>query len=548
MRTIYLSLALILLGFQNLKAQQYDAGMKALDFEKYEQARNYFKSMIQQEPSNGILYFYLGQAYVNLIQLDSAETSYQNGIANAPNHASNYAGLGELRLMEGKKDLALTQFNKALSFSKTRNGVVTDIQALELVASAMVNNAQDKMLDSAEQLVLMGYEQNKKNYNFLIAAGDVYLERNDGGNAATFYERAIALEPNNPKAYSRVAVIWLRVKNYEAAQTDLNRAFEKDPNYASAWKYQAELHYAKRNFAKAKEAFSNYLNNSEPSTANQIRFARILFLSKDYESALEKIEEIQKTDKKNNLLFKLKAYAVYEIIANKTDTAKANAGLEALTYYFSKTDSSKITATDYLYLGRLESKVVGKDSLASVHMSKALEIDPSQVEVYTDIAKLLNKLKKFKEAGDMFKKYIGLAKKPSIVDYYLMGKAYYFGKAYYDADTAFAKVNEMKADYAEAYYWRAMSLSSLDPESKTDLPKPLMDKYIELQTADAAKYEANKEKWKKDLINAYSYLGYYYLVREKVADNKTKAKENYKKVLELDPENVNAKKVLTELK
>jgi predicted Zn-dependent protease len=548
MKTIYVILALLLLNFQSLRAQQLEAGMKALDFEKYEQARSIFKSMIQQEPTNGILYYYLGQTYTNLIQLDSAEMTYQNGISNAPTHASNYAGLGELRLMEGKKDLALVQFNKALSFSKTRNGVVTDIQTLELVASAMVNNAQDKMLDSAEQLVVMGYEQNKKNYSFLVAAGDVYLERNDGGNAATFYERAIALEPNNPKAYSRVAVIWLRVKNYEAAQTDLNRAFEKDPNYASAWKYQAELHYAKRNFAKAKEAYTNYLNNSEPSTANQIRFARILFLSKDYESALEKIEEIQKTDKKNKLLFKLKAYSIYEIIANKTDTAKANAGLEAMNVYFSSTDSSKITATDYLYLGRLESKVVGKDSLASAHMSKALSIDPTQVEVYADIAKLLNKQKKFKDAGDMFKKYIGLAKKVTVVDYYLMGRAYYFGKSYYDSDSAFAKVNEMKADYADAYYWRGMSLSALDPESKTDLPKPLMDKYIELQTADAVKFEANKEKWKKDLVNAYSYLGYYYLVRDKVADSKIKARENYKKVLELDPENVNAKKVLSELK
>ncbi len=548
MKTIYVILALLLLNFQSLRAQQLEAGMKALDFEKYEQARSIFKSMIQQEPTNGILYYYLGQTYTNLIQLDSAEMTYQNGISNAPTHASNYAGLGELKLMEGKKDLALVQFNKALSFSKTRNGVVTDIQTLELVASAMVNNAQDKMLDSAEQLVVMGYEQNKKNYSFLIAAGDVYLERNDGGNAATFYERAIALEPNNPKAYSRVAVIWLRVKNYEAAQTDLNRAFEKDPNYASAWKYQAELHYAKRNFAKAKEAYSNYLNNSEPSTANQIRFARILFLSKDYESAFEKIDEIQKTDKKNILLYKLKAYAVYETIATKTDTAKANTGLEALNYYFSKTDTSKITATDYLYLGRLESKVVGKDSLASAHMSMALTIDPSQVEVYADIAKLLNKQKKFKDAGDMFKKYIGLAKKVTVVDYYLMGRAYYFGKAYNDADSAFAKVNEMKADYADAYYWRGMSLSALDPESKTDLPKPLMDKYIELQTADAVKFEANKEKWKKDLVNAYSYLGYYYLVRDKLADSKTKAREHYKKVLDLDPENVNAKKVLSELK
>jgi tetratricopeptide (TPR) repeat protein len=129
-------------------------------------------------------------------------------------------------------------------------------------------------------------------------------------NAATFYERAIAIEPKNPKAYTRVSVIWIRVKNYEQAQSDLNRAFEKDPNYAPAWKYQAELYYAQRKFTLAKEAYGKYLANSEPSLANQIRFARILFLSKAYDEALEKIDEIQKLDKNTLLLYRLRGFSV----------------------------------------------------------------------------------------------------------------------------------------------------------------------------------------------------------------------------------------------
>ena len=542
MNKFILSISLLLSGSGILMAQSFNDGLRAIDFEKYEQAREIFQKLVKKEPTNGENYYYLGQAYLNLINPDSAEISYNSGIKIAPSTPSNYAGLGELRLIEGKKAEAKTHFDKALSFSKTRSGIYTDIHAIHIVATSMANSSTDKMLEEAEALVLMAYEQNKKDYDLLVAAGDVYLEKNDGGNAATFYERAIAIDPTNPKAYSRVAVIWLRVKNYDAGQTDLNRAFEKDPNYAPAWKYQAELYYAKRNFAKAKEAYSTYLKNSEPSSANQIRFARILFLSKDYESALEKIDEIQKTDKKNILLYRLKGFSTYEVIGTKNDPEKAKSGLDALDYYFNNTDPKKLVTLDYLYLGRLESKVPGKDSLALINMNKALEMDPENFEVYTDIAKVYNKQKKFVESGDMYRKYIGVASKVTAADYYLMGKAYYFGKVYGAADSALAKVNEMKPDYADAYLWRGLTISATDPDSKLETPKPLFEKYISLITADTTKFEANKDKYKRDLINAYGYLAYYYLSR----DNKTLAKENYKKVLELDPENANANKVMSE--
>jgi Flp pilus assembly protein TadD len=215
MNKFILSISLLISGSGILMAQSMKDGLRAIDFEKYEQAREIFQKLVQKEPTNGENYYFLGQAYLNLINPDSAEITYNAGIKIAPATPGNYAGLGELRLIEGKKADAKVHFDKALSFSKTRSGIYTDIHAIHIVATSMVNTATDKMLEEAEALVLMAYEQNKKDYDLLVAAGDVYLEKNDGGNAATFYERAIAIDPSNPKAFSRVAAIWLRVKNLE---------------------------------------------------------------------------------------------------------------------------------------------------------------------------------------------------------------------------------------------------------------------------------------------------------------------------------------------
>jgi tetratricopeptide (TPR) repeat protein len=545
MKNSILSLVVTVLFSGFIQAQTLQDGLRAIDFEKYEASRTIFKELTTKEPANGDNWYYLGQTYLNLLNADSATICYNEGIKVAPANPSNYAGLGELELLVENKEKAKAYFDKALSFSKMRNGTITDLKALSIVASSMVNNAIVKMIDEAEELIKMGYEQDKKNYDLLIAGGDVYLEKNDGGNAATFYERAIGIDPKNPKAYTRVSVIWIRVRNYEQAQNDLNRAFEKDPNYAPAWKYQAELYYAQRKFSLAKEAYGKYLANSEPSIANQIRFARILFLSKAYDEAFERIEEIQKTDKTTLLLYRLRAFSLCEILETKPDAEQAKSGLGSLEYYISKQEAKKITATDYEYLGRLQAKVGGKDSLAILNLKKAMEMNPYNVDMYIDLAKTYNKMKMFDSAATTYETYIGKAKKVTPADYFLYGKSLYYAKQYSKADSAFLKVNEMKPDYPDAYLWRGNCNSAMDPDFKSDLAKGHYEKYIQLLTIDPEKFETTlKVKNKGGLINAYGYLGFYYLNKDKKAE----AKEYYKKIIELDPTNTKAKTVLNELK
>jgi tetratricopeptide (TPR) repeat protein len=257
----------------------------------------------------------------------------------------NYAGLGELALENENKADAKVQFDKALSFNVGRDGLNKDKNALRFVAASMVS-AETKMIDEAVVLIERAMELDKKDYDVLITAGDVYLEKNEGGKAATMYENAISYQKNNPKAYTRVSGIWLRVKNAEATKTELDRALTIDPNYAPALKNLAEFYSMSKQYAKAKETYQKYLDNSEPSSANKSSFARILFRNKEYADVIPIINDLHAKDSSDLYLFRLSGYSYYEVGEDTKDTTNYQLGIDALLYFVNHIDSNKILSND----------------------------------------------------------------------------------------------------------------------------------------------------------------------------------------------------------
>lgn len=517
-------------------AQTMADGLQALDFEQFEKARGIFTALSQQEPTKGANFYYLGQAQWNLYNETEARAAYTAGIAAEPTNPMNYAGLGALALENEKVDEAKTYFDKALSFSRTKDGRYKDINALIFVAGAMIS-AETKLTDDAVKLVEAALELDKKNYNALLVAGDVYLEKNEGGKAATMYENAISLQKNNPKAYTKVSSIWLRVKNAEATKNELDRALAIDPNYAPALKNLAEFYSLSKQYVKAKETFQKYLQNSEPSNANKARFARILFRNKEYNEALTVILDLQQSDKSDLYLFRLAGYSYYEVGNETKDTTKFQPGVDALEYFMAKIDPKKILSNDYEYLGKLYARIKGKDSLAIMNIDRALALDPNKTELLKEAGMIYNKLKRFDQSIMYFEKYIGSTQKVLLVDYQLLGLASYYGKYFSKSDSAFAKILELKPDYADGYYWRGAAAAGNDPEFKTTAAKDFWEKYLSLT-------EATPEKFKKNLVNTYNNLGVYYIK----TDNNAKAKEYYNKTLAIDPENKEAKERIKQLK
>ena len=367
----------------------------------------------------------------------------------------------------------------------------------------------------------------------------------DGSKSATFYNRATVLDPQRPKAFAKIALIWIRVKSFTAAKEALDTAFAKDPNYATAFKNQAEFYSAQRKFGLAKEAYKNYLKNSELSSANQLRFAIILYKSKEYAEALTNIEEVLKNDKSNNIyLNRLYAYTCFEAANVKSDSNTIKKGLNAIETLMSKIPADKIVPSDYEYLGKLQSRINGKENLANDNMLKALSLDPNKTEIKIELAKLYNKQSKYAEAAMIYEEYLSTAKKITILDNYTIGKYYRYAKMYGKADTAFAKVNAVKPDYADAWFQRANVNASMDTLLQTTVAKELFEKYIELTLSDTVAFNKQKASLSKNVAASYDYIGYYFLQK----DMKNECKEMYKKALEYDPNNKNAIEVIKNLK
>lgn len=518
------------------QAQNMQDGLRALDFDRYEGARNIFTQLTQSEPTNGENWYYLGQAYLNLFKEDSARWAYNKGIEQAPQQAANYVGLGELAMAGNKKDEARQFFNKALGLSRGKDGLVKDPKALRLVASALVNT-ENKITDEALNHIKSALELAPKDYDVLISAGDVYLEMNNGGEAASQYERAEAVAPQNPKAFTRVAAIWLRVRNAEQTFTDLTKALAIDSNYAPALKLMSELYYKSKKYDKAKYYYSKYLQNSEASLANRQRFARILFNSQEYEDALPQILDILKSGNDDVYMYRLAGYSYYEVGEAKKDSTMYRPGAEAMETFLAKIDPAKVLPTDYEYLGKLYSRIAGKDSLTIYYISKAIELAPEKVELNKEAGQIFNRLRKFDQSIYYFETYIAKAPKVSLVDYQLLGLAAYYGKQHAKSDSAFARILELKPDYADGYYWRGINQAALDPEFKGVAARDLFEKYIGMAEGDPVKN-------KKNLISSYNTLAVYYIKN----DNNNKAKELLNKTIALDANNKSAKDLLKQLK
>lgn len=513
------------------EAQTMQDGLRALDFEKYEGARNTFLQLSQKEPANGENWFYLGQSYLNLFKEDSAKWAYNEGVKLAPKTASNYVGIGELLVAENKIDAARAQFKTALDLSRGRDGMVKDAKTLRLIASALVNS-ENKFTDEALGHIKNALEIAPKDYEVLISAGDVYLEMNNGGDAATQYERAETIEPKNAKAYTRVAAIWLRVRNAEQTLIDLNKALEIDSNYAPALKLMSELYYKSKKYQLAKDYYAKYLLNSEPSLANQKRFAKILFNSKEYEDALPKILTVIKIEDSDIYMHRIAGYSYYEVAESKKDTSMYRKGVKELELFLSKIDTSKILSNDYEYLAKLYSHL-DNDSLTVLYMEKALKMAPEKLDLLKEAGMLYNKLRRFDLSIGCFETYISKTSQILPADYYLLGMASYFGKSLPKADTAFAMLIEVKPDYADGYFWRGNVQALLDGEAKDTVGLSMYSQYISMA-------ESNPEKNKRNLIISYDYIAKYYIKQEK----NSIAKGYLEKIIALDPSNKQAKEYL----
>jgi tetratricopeptide (TPR) repeat protein len=553
-----ISIIALLLGAFTLVsvAQSLEDAKKLTENEQYEAASSVYQQVISRETANGDAYYYYGENLLLSENPDSARVIFKKGIESDPSNLLLKIGeakllLDNINVLEAKqssdKDPLDTDLKSRYEAAKT--GVATATAMIESAVDAAPQKNptvyieaadafiqyKNKNLERAKKLLDKALTIDPKNIDAKILYGDIYTELNNGSLAAEFYNKALDLNRNSARAIVSKGRLYKRSTNYSGAAEEFENAIEIDPGYAPAYRELGETEFKQGKLTKAKESYKKYLELSKNNCGARIRYATFLFLGKDYPGALSELAQTEKHCDANNMkLLRISAYCLYE-------TEEYAKGLQTIQKIFDKTPEDKRSTYDIEYYGKLL-VASDQDSLGILQLRKAYNLDPNRTELLSDIANAYYKTKNYSEAAKVLNEKIATGKDAKTLDYYILGRAYYFNAQFMEADTAFEMLNEKAPTYASGWLWRAKANTHIDSTSELGLAKPHYEKYIELAMADST----NISKY-SGLVEAYGYLAYYYILKEDNANALTYLQK--KAAFPLDPvEKKNVEDAIEQLK
>lgn len=542
-------------------------GKLYLDDLQYHKARDFFQKLIKATPNDPWIYCSLGDAYIGLQNLDSAKIMYQKGLAIDPKNSFVLIGLGKMALLSGDHQSELDFFDKAKKGDRKNPAVYCKI------AEACYDLSKKDTLTGSSYLI-QGMEINSKYPGFHMVIGDWEAYKKNFGKAANAYERAIFFEPTSILAHRKLAEIYAAARFNRQSLDEYNKCIEINPDQILVYKDLGDLYYSLGRYPEAEKNYKTYMGKAEVSFGDKERFAIILFFNKKYAEAQGLLDNVLTQKADASVLLRIRGYIAFE-------TGDFKNGLDYMTKFFKLHDPAKIIPSDYLYYARLLEKN-GNELQAMDNYKKAYALDSTKTDLLGDLAKLSSKNKMYPQAIDYYYKMIANGY-DKVNSYFWIGRqAAYEGQKYKNksdslfklqrtsnipfsdstivrdsmrlwfqkADSAFTKVTKLDSTYANGFIMKGRMESRLDPESETNVGKEAYEKALAI-------FEKDPEKNRGSIIECYKYLGMNaYLNSERLlktdkqqseALRKT-TMEYFQKVLQLDPADSQAIKVITELK
>ena len=401
-------------------------------------------------------------------------------------------------------------------------------------------------LADAQEYLEMAKKANNKDSKVSVLEGDIALAQKNVGQACQLYEQAIYFDPNCEEAYLKYA------QAYKSASPSL--AIEKlqqlkaaVPDCMEADKELAEVYYSSNQFNKAAAMYAKFINTPIATEDDMLKYAFALFLNHDFEKSLQIAQKGLQANARHAAFNRLAMY-------NNTDLKRYEDAEKAADAFFHASDKADYSYLDYRYYGALLSALKKYDE-AIIEYGKALEKDNTQTELWREISDAYEMKNDYAQAIAAYRKYYdSLAKdKKTPETLFQLGRLYY-GQgtspdtlavqpadrlaALQSADSVFALVSEQAPGSYLGDMWRARTHSAMDPETTGGLAKPYYEKVMELLLSK------NDPKYNSALIECYSYLGYYYLLKS----DYPASKEYWNKILAIDPANATAKKALDGIK
>ena len=464
------------------RAQSLEEGIKMVKYERYESAK---KILAPMAASNAAANYYLGLAEMGMGNNDAAHADF----AKYPTDLANIAGMARVAFETGN-----AAEGQRLAQSVADKAGKKDAQPLVYAADAI--NYGGGNPQQAIDLYKKALEKKLDNVDVRIGLGDAYLKQTTGGGEAmNNYENAVAKDAKNSLGYSRIGALWYAARTYDKALANYENAKNADPTNPLPYRDLANAYFYSGKYALARQNIEKYLEYSDKSCDDQIQYANILFLGKDYPAAISKLNEVISTCQTKPYLYRLLGYSQFE-------TKDYPAAQQNMRTFFAKQDPKRIIPSDYLYMGKLYGQMKMADS-AEYYYAQAITADTAanKSKVYTDIAesyRAMNNEAGFAKSAEYYGKAINGNDKATATDYFWWGTMTYYAKNYNDAAKIFEQMETKFPDQNSATYWRGRVAAAQDAEGKTGGALPYYEKWLGIVGPDYDK--------KNDLVGVYRYI------------------------------------------
>lgn len=527
-----------------VNAQGYKDGIDFYKIGKLDDAQELLeRNLDKAETNKAEAYYYLGQVALKKGDTGTAKSYYDKGVQANPNFALNYVGQGAVAIKNGNAKEAENLFKQAEKLAKKDPKLAIAIANAYYMADA---NAYAKQIDKQKK---NAFKWNANDPDYYIFVGDDLAHKQEWGQAAGQYELAFQREPANIESRVKFSNVDFFLNENRAVEA-LEELLDLVPNSALVQRELAEKYYEassiKGNVAKAVEHYGTYYNNPNHFAKDEIRYAQLLWMSKDYDKAEEVCDGLiaNATDPSNKFFgYRLKFYSQCGE-QNWEDAAETGAKFFALP----ANERTPYSVTDYSYYATALNRT-NRGAEAVATFEKAIQQYPDNADLRSQLANVYNASKDYVKAAEVLQ---------GIVD-----SGNYDAADLYRLANAYRKVADNTTDDAVKQNAISKARSAINgaiEKEPNDLSNLNMLAQVEL-SAENNEYTGGALNAYKNLIDAvnknpgdenanyYYMMGYRYLATYYSKQGQMPvAKDYYIKWLQYDPENENLRKFVEQLK
>ena len=200
-------------------------------------------------------YYTLALAYKNLKLYKKARRALKIAIKISPIHYKSYLEIAKLYLKIKKFKLALEHLETALAIHPSNKNICTNI----LLISKNIQKPYKKL--SVLGKCVHNMEENQKNYDFFLKAGDHYLAHKIYKDSIFAYKKAIKSNSYKLPAYYKIASLFKKIKRYRNAELSYLELIRHQPKNPVVYKSLGLLYEKNMNLPeKAKASYKKYLS------------------------------------------------------------------------------------------------------------------------------------------------------------------------------------------------------------------------------------------------------------------------------------------------